>query len=32
LPIGLVDVLIVVKVVRFIEKFIVKSASPDEEG
>jgi len=32
LPIGLVDVFIVVKVVRFVEKFIVKSPPPDEEA
>lgn len=31
LPIGLVDVLICVKVIRFVEKFIVKSPAPDEE-
>jgi len=32
LPIGLVDVLIVVKAVRFAEKFMLKSALPDEEA
>jgi hypothetical protein len=31
LPIGLVDVFIVVRVVRFTEKFIVKSPPPDDE-
>jgi hypothetical protein len=31
LPIGLVDVLIIVKVVRFVEKFIVKSPATDEK-
>ena len=32
LPIGLVDVLIIVKVVRLVEKFILKSPPPDEEA
>jgi hypothetical protein len=32
LPIGLADMLITVGVVRFIEKFIVKSPPPDEEA
>jgi hypothetical protein len=32
LPIGLADVLIILGVVRFVEKFIVKSPPPDEEA
>lgn len=31
LPIGLIDLLIIVKVVRFLEKFIVKSPAPSKE-
>lgn len=31
LPIGLVDLFITVKVVRFVQKYIVKSPAPDEE-
>lgn len=31
LPIGLADMLVTVGVVRFVEKFIVKSPPPDEE-
>jgi hypothetical protein len=32
LPIGLADVLIILGVVGFVEKFIVKSPPPDEEA
>ena len=32
LPIGLADMLVTVGVVRFVEKFIVKSPPPDEEA
>jgi hypothetical protein len=32
LPIGLADMLVTVGVVRFVQKFIVKSPPPDEEA
>lgn len=32
LPIGLTDLVVTVGVVRLVQKFIVKSASPEEEG